>query len=432
MINLSDTKRPAHISAFLVLSMACLSCSSPSRGLLEAECINGAPDKPPCPDGYLCLGDYKCHKVCQNVGDCQAHEACLNGFCAAYAASCKDGASCAEGWFCDGDACRRDVTLGQLCATSTECSQGYCAEGVCCDTPCDGICESCLQENSGALSGLCEPIPAGEDPEGECGIEGRACTQPTCTGERSCDLLLADGSACTDCAQCDSGYCVDGVCCEAECEDECMSCREADTEVASGTCAPVAAGYDPDDECDYAQGCDGTGACHPGDANGTTCDAATPDTCTSMLCVDEVCCNATCEGLCEACVTTLSGAPDGVCAPIMDGIEENDECDETGSTCSGFSTCKATIGQRCTHSAECMSDYCAGSFCSEPPTITIPDVFFPWNGYVTGTLHAPKNLGHASAGTRHPVGWDRSSTSCRWMMSVRLGGFVLAAFTPQR
>jgi hypothetical protein len=37
-----------------------------------------------------------------------------------------------------------------------ECASGFCANGVCCDSACDGACESCNQPRT---TGQCTPLP---------------------------------------------------------------------------------------------------------------------------------------------------------------------------------------------------------------------------------------------------------------------------------
>ena len=57
---------------------------------------------------------------------------------------------------------------GIPCLQPTDCTSGYCVEGVCCNSPCDGLCESCRNSATGALDGSCFPIIAGTDPYDEC------------------------------------------------------------------------------------------------------------------------------------------------------------------------------------------------------------------------------------------------------------------------
>jgi hypothetical protein len=67
--------------------------------------------------------------------------------------------------------------LGAECAQALECQSGFCSDGVCCDTSCDGPCVAC--QGDGA-AGLCTPHPVDTDPEDGC--EGQA----KCDGTGSC------------------------------------------------------------------------------------------------------------------------------------------------------------------------------------------------------------------------------------------------------
>src|SRR5450432_2000533 len=56
--------------------------------------------------------------------------------------------------------------LGNKCTTTAQCNAGQtCADGVCCESACDGVCESC---NQPMAAGHCNPIPAMTDPDKEC------------------------------------------------------------------------------------------------------------------------------------------------------------------------------------------------------------------------------------------------------------------------
>src|SRR5204862_298790 len=74
----------------------------------------------------------------------------------------------------DGPALRGDTwgyrvrqvhTDGDPCTGDGECYSGACAQGVCCDRPCDGACRVC--NGSGAV-GRCIALAAGAD-GGACG-----------------------------------------------------------------------------------------------------------------------------------------------------------------------------------------------------------------------------------------------------------------------
>jgi len=61
------------------------------------------------------------------------------------------------------------------------------------------------------------------------------------------------GEACEDPAECDSGFCADGACCDAACEGACEACS------AEGACEPIVAGAEDEDLCPGV--CDGSRGC---------------------------------------------------------------------------------------------------------------------------------------------------------------------------
>jgi hypothetical protein len=80
---------------------------------------------------------------------------------------------------------------------------------------------------------------------------------PDCPAGSTCGLSgqcrKKRGQPCQGPAECDSGLCVDGVCCNDSCSASCQSC-------ASGTCAPVRDAPDAP-QCAGGMGCDSQGAC---------------------------------------------------------------------------------------------------------------------------------------------------------------------------
>ncbi len=57
-------------------------------------------------------------------------------------------------------------TVGASCAMDSECGSGSCTDGVCCGSPCHGLCETC--NLAGGTPGMCVPVPANTDPAMEC------------------------------------------------------------------------------------------------------------------------------------------------------------------------------------------------------------------------------------------------------------------------
>jgi hypothetical protein len=93
--------------------------------------------------------------------------------------------------------------LASPCSGGAECASGYCVDGVCCDSPCDGQCLSCALAGA---TGHCGPIAQGPDP---------VSTTP-CIGESSCFLnpatslstcKIIDGASCSTDADCGTGHC---------------------------------------------------------------------------------------------------------------------------------------------------------------------------------------------------------------------------------
>src|SRR5579863_3427777 len=80
--------------------------------------------------------------------------------------------------------------LGQPCTTGAECSSTYCADGVCCNSACAGVCVSCAATNS---VGICLPAAENTDPRKDCTDEGAASCgkNGTCDGTGACQLYVA-------------------------------------------------------------------------------------------------------------------------------------------------------------------------------------------------------------------------------------------------
>jgi hypothetical protein len=246
---------------------------------------------------------------------------------------------------------------GAACSDPSQCVSGFCVDGVCCDTVCDQPCESCTEALK--MSGA----------DGECGQSafGVTCGDPSCTngvesaadqcddtgmcidgGTVPCDPFVCDanGTACltmcagdADCAnglycaapnclpkkaqgaacagtnECQSGFCVDGFCCNTECNAICQACSNAKKGIgANGTCGNVQNNQDPDDEC-MAGPCL-TGNCSMG-----------------------------------ACGVSPQGTPDPTCmAP--------------NTTCDAMGMCKLPDGASCMNGSECASGNCMNMVCS--------------------------------------------------------------------
>lgn len=131
--------------------------------------------------------------------------------------------------------------------TCTMCSTGHCADGVCCNVACDGVCESCDQDNS---VGQCLVAPKGPPRKGHdrCLPDGFTAKDIPCEGKcdgitrdsceyiegKSCGTLCVDDkdrlvpSTNTELVCSAEGFCLEGqvssTCGEYICADP-MSCR---------------------------------------------------------------------------------------------------------------------------------------------------------------------------------------------------------------
>lgn len=160
------------------------------------------------------------------------------------------------------------------------------------------------------------------------------------------------GGACALNSECDTGLCVDGVCCETTCPGSCMAC---DTAANPGICSVVLNAADPD-TCASPFACGATGIC--GLPKGAPCAIAT--LCATGLCVDGFCCDKPCSGGCDACngaTQGWSGATDGTCANAPLGFPGSPSCG--GYFCSGTKAICPGAGS-CTADKDCATGY----FCS--------------------------------------------------------------------
>jgi large repetitive protein len=119
-----------------------------------------------------------------------------------------------------------------------------------------------------------------------------------------------DATPCSYDAQCNTGFCVDGVCCDRRCDASCEGCSaRRKTSGADGVCGPVPPGRDIAGRCVLKLG----DAC-------TTREECGPNFCSPQ----GVCCDSACEGQCLACdlegkAGRCSAINEGACGAACDG-----------------------------------------------------------------------------------------------------------------
>ncbi|MFO0683646.1 MAG: hypothetical protein U0234_16425 [Sandaracinus sp.] len=315
---------------------ACTAWSGGAGLCRAAACCAGCWDGARCLDGEAAGTCGVGGGACASCDDGQActEDRCTSGLCEHPSASagtdCEDGAFCTSGDACDGaghcapgtrspcddrascttDACDESTRqcahtftngcwIGGECViegvrhpaypcltcdptvdaadwtplpTGTSCAAPYCEEGHAFP---EGLCDATgacvVRAPAACASGLCSADRVHcEEP----------CTETSCPSGQRCDALhhcvpiRGLGSNCATGADCDSGFCADGVCCESACAGVCVSC---DLSGRSGACRAYGAGTDPENECGRGRACDGRSACVGPDAGMTASDAATFD-----------------------------------------------------------------------------------------------------------------------------------------------------------
>jgi MYXO-CTERM domain-containing protein len=264
--------------------------------------------------------------------------------------------------------------LGSACAQDLDCGSGFCADGVCCETACDDLCMACSSATSGGANGLCLPTVVATDPRDDCADDGSPSCQQNgfCDGQGACQSYPSQ----TDCvpepcdsnAECSSGFCVDGICCDSACDGECEACSIVKKGAGDdGVCGPIVAGTDPDDECpqeqDYPNSCkedgqcDGAGQCRKYAVADVVCG---PQTCQSG--VFEV---KACDGS-GVCVQKTEPCEPYACESALacgTSCQSDDDCSNDAYCESDECIPKKSLGSNCTGGRECSSNICADGVC---------------------------------------------------------------------
>ncbi len=312
-----------------------------------SQCASGN-----CMD-YVC-----CDNACQ--GTCMTCSlAGKKGTCSYVQAGQTDGNAttpCSGGKVCDGKgSCR--VAPGQPCKLASDCSTGFCVDGVCCKTACAAACWTCAIPGTG---GACTALPAGS-------TDLKATTP--CLGKQACDgagkCKTANGQFCSLTSTCASGFCADNACCESLCIQTCKSCAVKGSE---GKCINLPLGQqdaNATSPCKGLQACDGKGKCKA--ANGQKCIYSTE--CASGNCADGVCCDSACTETCKTCDGANTSGAAGACSNITVLFQDkNATVPCIGSqACDGNGTCKAGVGETCKDNKDCANSTCSDKVCCKTP-----------------------------------------------------------------
>ncbi len=384
--NNSDLRNCARVDTWtgVILGGACATA---------ADCAGGTT----CVDGVCCAT--ACAGACQTCNSAAAPGTCTT------VKSAEDVGTCATTSACDATGvCRKNQ--GQACTLGTDCLTGNCVDGYCCDTACPGACDAC---NLAGSLGTCKPLAKGSAGTGcgnytcngttascaaTCAADGDCAPLAYCSPSGACVPILAKGTTCARDRQCGSGVCVDGVCCDSACAGTCDVCAISLGATANGTCtilpktaSPAACGAarcsgtssacgggcSVDGDCSTSGYCN-AGSCAPLRKTGESCDRTTQCG-AGQTCADGVCCNATCDGACQACsaLNKQSGDKSGECGPAKEGTNPRTLCARSAVTsCGSSGFCDAAgacavyaAGTPCgpTGSTSCDGDTVKGQTC---------------------------------------------------------------------
>lgn len=163
---------------------------------------------------------------------------------------------------------------------------------------------------------------------------------------------------CQKAADCETGFCVDGVCCDAACDGACERC---DITGQEGKCGATQAGTDPDADCvgGGAGGCAGTcdgnrGCSYPGEET----------VCGESICNDSIHTSGVCNGAGD-CVEKEIACGQYACGETSckTACQAMFDC-AVGAFCEE-ETCREQreLGESCASDDACKSELCEGGVC---------------------------------------------------------------------
>jgi hypothetical protein len=178
---------------------------------------------------------------------------------------------------------------------------------------------------------------------------------------------LGNGTACSAASDCESGFCVDGVCCETACTQACHTCGLAG---APGVCNLAFSGSDPHNNCSddgtpcgLDGTCDGAGGCRFRTTD-VVCRAQHCDIASGMLSSA-----ATCDGKGACPASTVADCTPYVCK--SDSSDCFNDCQPDGGsvecdapkTCTSGSCGPKPLGRGCGGDSECQTGMCRDGVC---------------------------------------------------------------------
>ena len=267
----------------------------------QGECRK-YPDNTPCGQGACTGAQVVGAKQCKG-GACvvSPDQTCAPFRCDAITSSCLteciNDTQCAPGRSCENGSCGKKP-VGLACKANSECDSNTCADGVCCNTACNGACVTCSDPTA---LGQCVPAKKGvDDPHKLCAKTD----VPTCGFSGQCNGL---GS----CARYEAGtVCVAGSCAGGSFMPSAVCNTQGSCVLGAAiTCAPFSCENNAcRTECTTNSHCVAPATCNNGSCGkrgvGQACSGAAQ--CGSGFCTDGVCCEEPCDGKCKSCALAAS------------------------------------------------------------------------------------------------------------------------------
>jgi hypothetical protein len=267
--------------------------------------------------------------------------------------TCSDHGSdtCGEDGFCDGNGGCRVYQLGTKCGTAS------CDQGSFTDAPACNQTGQCVAPPSRS----CSPyVCNGNVCFSSCSRDSD-CVPPNTCVNHSCGKKQL-GADCSSEIECESGFCEQGICCNAACTDACKACNLVGT---LGFCTAVPDGTpDPQEKCQATekQSCGTTGACRAG-----ACDYVEKGT----ICISAACAGSssqtpasTCDGRGKCMTPADVSCGTFLCSnnSCLSTCKSDSDC-VSPNTCVNNSCGRKPNGATCTGGTQCASGFCTEGVC---------------------------------------------------------------------
>jgi hypothetical protein len=354
----------------------------------------GCDDDNPCTDEVCDNGAcaYLPSSTSPNDGNECTTDKCVEGV--AKYTPVADGTACGVGIECKGGKCY--CGSAAECGISTECLKFECTNNECRSTIAEKGTEVNGKDKGDCLKNVCDgtsavvTVPDTDDPPddpttGNCRKKGcddqgtvididdpsdappsdsNECTREGCNGGTLINENEPNGKECGAGPSCGptagGGFeaipydvCVDGTCAKQPAMPcglfKCDATNTACLTVCQNDAACIAGTY-----CDIADN-----TCKPVAGTGNPCNNG--GECGSGNCVDGVCCNTACNGLCEVCNDPASK---GLCIGVASGTDPANEC-AGGEACNGLGACAKPQAATCAVNADCLSGICEDLVCCD-------------------------------------------------------------------